>query len=52
MCIRDSYEIEYKLVDDGHKDYDITYYTGRVADDELVPTLKKAHHQPHGLCNM
>lgn len=38
----DSYEIEYKLVDDGHKDYDITYYTGRVADDELVPTLKKA----------
>ena len=38
----DSYEIDYKLVDDGHKDYDITYYTGRVADDELVPTLKKA----------
>ena len=38
----DSYKIDYKLVDDGHKDYDITYYTGRVADDELVPTLKKA----------
>lgn len=38
----DSYEIDYKLVDDGLKDYDITYYTGRVADDELVPTLKKA----------
>ena len=38
----DSYEIDYKLVDDGHKDYDITYFTGRVADDELVPTLKKA----------
>lgn len=38
----DSYVIDYKLVDDGHKDYDITYYTGRVADDELVPTLKKA----------
>ena len=38
----DSYEIDYKLVDDGHKDYDITYYTVRVADDELVPTLKKA----------
>ena len=38
----DSYEIDYKLVDDGHKDYDITYYTGRVADDELVPTLRKA----------
>lgn len=38
----DSYEIDYKLVDDGHKDYDITYYTGRVSDDELVPTLKKA----------
>ena len=38
----DSYEIDYKLVDDGHKDYDITYYTGRAADDELVPTLKKA----------
>ena len=38
----DSYEIDYKLVDDGHKDYDITYYTGCVADDELVPTLKKA----------
>lgn len=38
----DSYEIDYKLVDDGHKDYDITYYTGRVADDELVPALKKA----------
>ena len=38
----DSYEIDYKLVDDGHKDYDITYYTGRVADDELMPTLKKA----------
>lgn len=38
----DSYEIDYKLVDDGHKDYDITYYTGRVADDEIVPTLKKA----------
>lgn len=38
----DFYEIDYKLVDDGHKDYDITYYTGRVADDELVPTLKKA----------
>lgn len=38
----DSYEIDYKLVDDGHKDYDITYYTGRVDDDELVPTLKKA----------
>lgn len=38
----DPYEIDYKLVDDGHKDYDITYYTGRVADDELVPTLKKA----------
>ena len=38
----DSYEIDYKLVDDGHKDYDITYYTGRVADEELVPTLKKA----------
>ena len=38
----DSYEIDYKLVNDGHKDYDITYYTGRVADDELVPTLKKA----------
>lgn len=38
----DAYEIDYKLVDDGHKDYDITYYTGRVADDELVPTLKKA----------
>lgn len=37
-----SYEIDYKLVDDGHKNYDITYYTGRVADDELVPTLKKA----------
>lgn len=38
----DSYEIDYKLVDDGHKNYDITYYSGRVADDELVPTLKKA----------
>ena len=38
----DSYEIDYKLVDDGHKNYDITYYTGRVADDALVPTLKKA----------
>ena len=38
----DSSEIDYKLVDDGHKNYDITYYTGRVADDELVPTLKKA----------
>ena len=38
----DSYEIDYKLVDDGHKNYDITYYTGRMADDELVPTLKKA----------
>lgn len=38
----DSYEIDYRLVDDGHKNYDITYYTGRVADDELVPTLKKA----------
>ena len=38
----DSYEIDYKLVDDGHKNYDITYYTGRVADDELVQTLKKA----------
>ena len=38
----DSYEIDYKLVDDGHKNYDITYYTGRAADDELVPTLKKA----------
>ena len=38
----DSYEIDYKLVDDGHKNYDITYYTGRVADDELLPTLKKA----------
>lgn len=38
----DFYEIDYKLVDDGHKNYDITYYTGRVADDELVPTLKKA----------
>lgn len=38
----DSYEIDYKLVDDGHKNYDITYYTGCVADDELVPTLKKA----------
>ena len=38
----DSYEIDYKLVDAGHEDYDITYYTGRVADDELVPTLKKA----------
>lgn len=38
----DSYEIDYKLVDDGHKNYDITYYTGRVADDELVSTLKKA----------
>lgn len=38
----DSYDIDYKLVDDGHKNYDITYYTGRVADDELVPTLKKA----------
>lgn len=38
----DSYEIDYKLLDDGHKNYDITYYTGRVADDELVPTLKKA----------
>ena len=38
----DTYEIDYKLVDDGHKNYDITYYTGRVADDELVPTLKKA----------
>ena len=38
----DSYEIDYKLVNDGHKNYDITYYTGRVADDELVPTLKKA----------
>lgn len=38
----DSYEIDYKLVDDVHKNYDITYYTGRVADDELVPTLKKA----------
>ncbi len=38
----DSYEIDYKLVDDGHNDYDITYYTGRVADDELVPALKKA----------
>ena len=38
----DSYEIDYKLVDDRHKVYDITYYTGRVADDELVPTLKKA----------
>lgn len=38
----DSYEMDYKLVDDGHKNYDITYYTGRVADDELVPTLKKA----------
>ena len=38
----DSYEIDYKLVDDGHKNYDITYYTGRVADDELVPTLKKS----------
>ena len=38
----DSYEIDYKLGDDGHKNYDITYYTGRVADDELVPTLKKA----------
>ena len=38
----DSYEIDYTLVDDGHKDYDITYYPGRVAAAELVPTLKKA----------
>ncbi len=38
----DSYEIDYKLVDDGHDNYDITYYTGRVADTDLVAELKKA----------
>ena len=38
----DSYEIDYKLVDDGHDNYDITYYTGRVPDDDLVAELKKA----------
>lgn len=38
----DSYEIDYKLVDDGHDKYDITYYTGRITDAELINDLKKA----------
>ncbi len=38
----DTYEIDYKLVDDGKEGYDITYYTGRITDDELLQTLKKA----------
>ena len=36
----DSYEIDYKLVDDGHDSYDVKYYTGRIADEELLKELK------------
>ena len=36
----DSYEIDYTLVDDGHDSYDIKYYTGRIADEELLKELK------------
>ena len=36
----DSYEIDYKLVDDGHDSYDVKYYTGRMADEELLKELK------------
>ena len=38
----DSYEIDYTLVDDGHDSYDVKYYTGRIADDELLKELKTA----------
>ena len=36
----DSYEIDYTLVDDGHHSYDVKYYTGRIADEELLKELK------------
>ena len=36
----DSYEIDYTLVDDGHDSYDVKYYTGRIADEELLKELK------------
>ena len=36
----DSYEIDYTLVDDGHDRYDVKYYTGRIADEELLKELK------------
>ena len=34
-----NYQIDYKLVDD-KEDYEITYYTGYINDDELVKTVK------------
>ena len=36
----DSYEIDYTLVDDGHDSYDVKYYTGGIADEELLKELK------------
>ena len=36
----DSYEIDYTLVDDGHDSSDVKYYTGRIADEELLKELK------------
>ena len=37
--VYDSYEIDYKLVEDTVK-YDVTYYTGYIEDPELVEALK------------
>ena len=38
--LKNSYEIDYTLVDDGHDSYDVKYYTGRIADEELLKELK------------
>jgi cell division protease FtsH len=37
----ESYQINYTLVEDSSQ-YDVTYYTGRVSDDELMAELRQA----------
>jgi cell division protease FtsH len=37
----ESYQINYTLVEDGNQ-YEVTYYTGRVSDDELMADLRQA----------
>ncbi len=38
----DTYEIDYTLVEDKNSRYEITYYTGRISDPDLIVFLKEA----------
>jgi len=44
-----SYQIDIKLKSDGKLPYDITYYCGRVLDEEMIPLLKEKGVEIYGV---